>query len=411
MWGLYGLANTPLTAAIGGLYLAQWVVLDNHFPDIWYGGVFTLATIFLLLTSPFWGAWSDALERRKPFIVGMTVILLVAGGLLGLVATSALPAMTRVVLALVLFFVIQYFYQLSLIFYNTLIGQMATRGALGEVSGIGDFFDEVGWLLGPAALLPFATGMITLWGEPGRGQVFLPAVVIFAVLGLPMVLWFQEKKPGPGLRRPNLTQVYERTIFGLKRLAREDKSSLVFLVGFMFVSDALLTAQLYFAIYLDRVFGIADTEKFFLLATMQGVAVFSALILGRLSDRFGAKRVLILACWILFGGLFLVAVTPSLSLIYMVSAVLGVGFAGFYVTSRSLLLKISPVGSQGEYFGFYSTFQKFASVIGPLTWGAVTFLLKDYGTFKYRVAILALVLLVLVGIALMTRVSEKVSTQ
>src|SRR3990167_393366 len=94
LWGLYDLANTPLIAAIGGLYLAQWVVLDNHLDDIWYGGVFTLVTVF---------------------------ILLIAGGLLGLVAASSLPSFTRVILVLVLFFIIQYVYQVSLISYNSLL--------------------------------------------------------------------------------------------------------------------------------------------------------------------------------------------------------------------------------------------------------------------------------------------------
>ncbi|MBI4215410.1 MAG: MFS transporter [Parcubacteria group bacterium] len=407
LWGLYDFANTPLTAAIGGLYLAQWIVLDNRLDDIWYGGVFTLATIFLLFTSPFLGAWSDQLGKRKPFLTWMTFILLIAGGLLGIFATSSLPSITRVIIVLFLFFIVQYVYQVSLIFYNSLLKQLSTSKTIGKISGIGQFFGELGWLLGPAILLPFATGKITLWGEPGRAQVFIPSVLILVILGLPMIFWFRERKVKLKEKNIDFKVVYSRTIQGLVVLFKENKNAALFLVAFMFVSDALLTAQLYFAIYMDQIFKVGDTQKFLALASLEVVAILSSLIVGKLSDNYGTKRLLILSCWILFFGFFVLSVNSSLPVIYILASLLGLGFAGFYVTSRALLLKISPVAQHGEYFGFYSTFQKFASIIGPLTWGATTLLLKDYGVVRYRVAVLALAFLMLVGTLLMNRVHEE----
>lgn len=407
LWGLYDFANTPFTAAIGGLYLAQWVVLDNHLDDIWYGGVFTLATIFLLLTSPFWGAWSDQIGKRKPFITWTTFILLITGGLLGFVATSSLPSVTRVIIVLVLFFLAQYMYQVSLIFYNSLLKQLSTPRTIGKISGVGAVFGEFGWLLGPALLLPFATKQITIWGEPGRAQVFIPSIIILAALGLPMIFWLKEKKIKLEEKTADFKTVYDRTIKGLLALTKENKNATLFLVGFMFVSDALLTAQLYFAIYMDQVFKVGDTQKFLALASLQAVAILSAYIMGKFSDKLGIKRLLVLSCWILFFGILLLSMNSSLSIVYVLSSLLGIGFAGFYLTSRALLLKISPVGQHGEYFGFYSTFERFASIIGPLTWSTTTLLLKDYGILKYRAAALALAVLVLIGTLLLTRVREE----
>ena len=407
LWGLYDFANTPLTAAIGGLYLAQWVVLDNHLDDIWYGSVFTLSTIFLLVTSPFLGAWSDQVGKRKPFINWMTYILIIAGVLLGFTAASSFSPFTRVIIVLFLFFIIQYVYQTSLIFYNALLKQLSTSKTIGKISGIGQFFGELGWLLGPAILLPFATGKITLWGEPGRAQVFLPAVIILAILGLPMVFWFKEKQVTPEEKKTSFRAIYNKTIQGLMALFKENKNAALFLLAFMFVSDALLTAQLYFAIYLDQLFRIGDTQKLVVLAAMEIVAILSAYVIGKLSDRYGIKKLLVLSCWILFFGFFTVSINSSLPIIYVLASLIGLGIAGFYVTSRALLLKISPISQQGEYFGFYSTFQKFASIIGPLTWSATTLLLKDYGVFRYRAAVLALALLMLIGTLLMSRVREE----
>lgn len=405
LWGLYDFANTPLTAAFGGLYLAQWVVLDNHLDDLWYGGVFVAATILLLITSPFLGAWSDQVGRRLPFLKWATIIMLVLGTLLGLVATSSLPAIPRVTVVLFLFFFLQYFYQSSLIFYNALITQLSSAKNIGKISGIGQFFSELGWLIGPAILLPFANRSVTLFGEPGRAQVFLPAVAVLALLGLPMVFLFKEKTQS-ALTKVNLSQIYSGTITGLRALFKDNKNAAVFLVAFVFVSDALLTTQLYFAIYLDQVFKISDNQKFLALALLEIVAIPSAYLLGRLSDKFGIKRLLIFSCLdltIVYIGL---ALTSSLLTVYVLTSLVGLGFAGFYATTRALLPKISPASQHGEYFGLYSTFQKFASVVGPLVWGVVVFLLKDMGTAKYRWGIISMATLVLIGTALFTKVRE-----
>lgn len=404
LWGLYDFANTPLTAAIGGLFLAQWIVLDNKLDDIWYGGTYAIATILLLFTSPFWGAWSDQTGKRMPFLSWMTLILLITGTFLGIVATSSLPSITRVILVLILFFLIQYFYQVSLIFYNSLLTSISTLKTRGIVSGIGNVFSELGWLLGPAILLPFATG-ITLFGEPGRGQVFIPSVLILLVLGLPMIFWFSETKTKLVVKIDFKT-VYDKTIQGFVSLIRKNKNATIYLASFMFISDALLTAQLFFAIYLDQIYKISDTQKLLALVVMGIFAIPSSYVFGKLNDIYGSKKLLLLACSNLIVAFFLIAITSSLPLMYILTSFLGIGFGGFYTVSRVLLTKISPATSLGEYFGFYSTFERFASIIGPLTWGGVTFFLRDFGEIKFRAAVLALVGLMIIGTILLTQVKE-----
>lgn len=103
LWALYNFANTPITVAMGGLFLAQWVVLDNKFDDIWYGTTFTLATIVLLITSPFLGAWSDAVGKRMPFLKWTTYIQVIVGLLLGFVAVLRIATIPKVITVLVLF--------------------------------------------------------------------------------------------------------------------------------------------------------------------------------------------------------------------------------------------------------------------------------------------------------------------
>lgn len=410
LWGLYDFANTPLTVAMGGLFLAQWVVLDNHLPDIWYGGVFTAATVVILITSPFWGALSDSMNKRMPLLKWTTLAFIILGLLTSFVIVSPIARMIRVYLVLALFFFLQYVYQISLIFYNLLMESISTPNTRGTISGIGQLFGELGWLLSPLFLLPFSAGMIVLAGEPGRGQVFLPATILMAILGIPMLVWFKEHKPKTKGASPNFSLVLKSTFTGLKRLVKENKNVAIFLFSFMFISDALLTASLYFAIYMDQVFQATDFQKYLALALMEIVNIISCYIVGRLSDKKGIKKLYVIAC-IDLAIIFAVApFVSSLSTFYIVSCIIGFGFGAFYTTSRALLFKIAPTKKIGEYFGIFSTFQKFASIIGPLTWGGITLLLINYGVFKYKVAIFSISILVLIGLILATKVKEKRTT-
>ncbi len=407
LWALYNFANTPITIAMGGLFLAQWVVLDNKIDDIWYGGTFTLATILLLITSPFLGAWSDKTGRRMPFLKWSTYIQVIVGLTLGIVAVSGMASVPKVIIVLVLFFFLQYFYQISLIFYNALLDSLSKSSNIGRVSGITETFDNIGWLLGPAILLPFSLGYITFFGQPGRTQVFLPAVIIFMITGLPMIFWFKEQKLKNVSQKIDFKDAYKETIDGFKMLIRKEKNVTRFLISFMLVSDALLTASLYFAIYLDRVFKISDIQKYLALALLEITVILSAYIAGKIADKIGNKKVLLLSCINLTLAYGLISVTSSLPLTYVLSAFVGLGYGGFYTVSRAMLIKISPSSKLGEYFGFYSTFQKFASIIGPLTWGAITLALKNYGVFRYRAGIFALSILMLIGTLLLIKVKEK----
>jgi len=408
LWSLYDFAVTPLVAATGGLFLAQWLVLDNHLPDIWYGGVFSLTTIVLLLTSPFFGAWSDQIGKRKPFLVISSICLLVAGVLLGITATSHLPSMTKIILVLFFFFVIQYTYQTGLVFYNSLLQTLSNSQTVGKISGIGQLFYNTGWLVIPFVLYPFATGKISLWGEPGRAQVFLPATIIFALCSLPMILWFREEKAKKPRAVIGLRTVCAKTVNGLVTLWKENKNVLLFLVAFMLVADALLTEALYFALYLDRLFHVSEMDKMLVVTVFGACLMLGAYFFGRWSDQYGTKKMLLVSCFILLSTFIAFGANNIFLLTYFFAAVFGIGHAGFWVTSRALLVKISPSSQSGEYFGFYSTFQKFASIFGPLTWGVITMSLNRHGTISYRVAVFALAIFTLVGTLLMMQVKEVV---
>jgi MFS transporter, UMF1 family len=409
LWGLYDFGNSFITIAITGLYLSQWIIIDNKFDDIWYGMTFSLATILLLITSPFLGSWSDKIGKRLPFLKLATIVLIIFGFLLGVITNLPIPVFPKVISVLAIFLVIQYAYQISLIFFDTLLDQISTPKTRGKISGIGEAFAEFGWIIGPAVLLLFANGTITLFGTPGRSQVFLPAAILTALFTLPMLLWFKESRLKER-KIKDTSSVYKETIVGIKNLIRKDKNVFLYLVSFMFVSDALLTLLLYFGVFLDKVYKITDNEKVIALVTMQIVATIAALIIGGVTDKLGSKRVMLISCLILVTGFTIACLLSNVSHLYFIAAFLGIGTSGFYVTGRALLINISPKERLGEYFGFYGTFQRFASILGPLLWGLIVLSLKNYEDLSYRIAGISMVLLMMIGIILLIKVKEVQNT-
>jgi UMF1 family MFS transporter len=73
---------------------------------------------------------------------------------------------------------------------------------------------------------------------------------------------------------------------------------------------------------------------------------------------------------------------------------------GTQALSRSLFASMIPPHKSGEFFGFYSVFEKFSSILGPLL-----FAITIERTGSSRNAILSVILFFIVGAAILSRVN------
>lgn len=95
-----------------------------------------------------------------------------------------------------------------------------------------------------------------------------------------------------------------------------------------------------------------------------GLAI-SLPIVGKLSDRYGRKRLFIVEI-ILFGiGSLMVALSPSFEF-YLVSRLIqALGGGGIFIIGSSHILSTLPLKDQGKYLGLLGGMNGIASVIGP----------------------------------------------
>jgi MFS transporter, UMF1 family len=114
----------------------------------------------------------------------------------------------------------------------------------------------------------------------------------------------------------------------------------------------------------------------------------------------------VLTTWV--GALVLAAASLEPAVFILVGIIAGAALGGTWVSDRVFLVRLVPEARVGEAFGLYGLAGKFSAVTGPVIWGATLFLLEPaIGRDAYRVAILAQLVLMIAGIAVLRGVTDQ----
>ncbi|HEY7009437.1 MAG TPA: MFS transporter, partial [Jatrophihabitantaceae bacterium] len=177
--------------------------------------------------------------------------------------------------------------------------------------------------------------------------------------------------------------------------------TLAFLVAFLIYNDGIQTVTTVAAQYGDKQLQLSDTVLLTAILLVQFVAFAGAIWLGRLAERFGAKRVVLgsLVVWIccVAAGYSLQpgVVWQFFALAIVIALVLG----GSQALSRALFSRMIPAGAEAQYFSFYEISDSGTSWLGPLVFGLVY-----QNTGSYRGALISLAIFFVVGFVLLARV-------
>src|SRR6266550_217758 len=90
-WALYDFANTVFSMNIATLYFAAWLVADLGHSNTLYATVNGIASALVVVSIPVFGAVSDATQRRKPWVMGFTLIACLATVLMAILGQMGLP--------------------------------------------------------------------------------------------------------------------------------------------------------------------------------------------------------------------------------------------------------------------------------------------------------------------------------
>jgi UMF1 family MFS transporter len=137
-----------------------------------------------------------------------------------------------------------------------------------------------------------------------------------------------------------------------------------------------------------------------LILVVNITAAVGAFLFGWLQDRLGHKPLLaiVLMGWMLAIGLFWFS--ESRSVVWLAANVAGLCMGASQSVGRALVGVLCPPAREAEIFGLWGLAVKLASILGPLSYGAVSWISGG----DHRTAMLCTALFFVAGLVILTRI-------
>jgi len=381
-WCLFDFANSAYSAVIVvtvfSVYYVSYIVGNEHgLGDLWWGRAISMSLLLVVLTGPFFGALADRAGMRKRFFIAFT------GLCIGCIALFATLEQGMIVRGFALIAVANFAFESSQIYYNAYLPDIAPPERLGTVSGLGFAIGYLGSIVGLVVALP-------LVNAKQFNLIWILVAAFFAVFSIPAFLAMPTDRANPD-RRVNFAHIF-RDVLGNERLRR-------FLLAYFVYFDGVETTIVFSGIFAATTLKFTTPEVIKLFLAVQFSALAGALLLARPTDRWGAKRVISLTLLLWVGvsiGAYLAQTKPTFT---AVAVTAGLGLGSIQAASRALMASLIPRGKESELFGFYALCGKSSSILGPLVFGAVSYLAGNQ-----RAAVAAVGVFFIVGLLLLQRV-------
>lgn len=402
-WSLFDFCNS-FVIINGSLYISQWVT-SHGVREFWYGFAFSVSTVALLLTAPAIGWIVDRTARRVSWLRAQTILITLLALAIPFVVLTLPEGLTRVVLVLVLFFFLNFFYQTSLIFYDSMLPRVVSGRRTPILSGIGEGLGHFGSIAGIFLMLPLAKTGVPPLLPPGGIFTLAPAGLLSGITVLIVLSFLRNRELSLPAREIAIRDRYRESADQLLDSTR-DPVVRRFLLAFYLYGDAILSVQLFIPIYLREVWSLPSDKVALTVILALVTSGIGAVAAGGLASRVGVRRLLLIVLWLWSVGLVAIALSPTFEVFLAFFTPCGFLFGAVWALSRAFLAIAGNEDRMGFYFGLYSVAERFSAILGPLVWGAVVWLLAGFGPWAHRSAMLAMALLLLCGALIARRLPE-----
>jgi UMF1 family MFS transporter len=363
----------------------------------------TIAAIIVALLSPILGAISDYAAAKKRMLAGSMLV--------GATATAGMFFIQRgdLTLASTLFVIAIIGATASVVFYEALLPHIASPAELDRVSSAGYAMGYIGgglllavnlaWIQRPDLFgLPSGEGLSDQAASLPARLAFVSVALWWVVFSLP--LFRRVREPARTLEadeqggRSTVAMAFQRLGETMRQLMGFRQAFLM-LLAFLIYNDGIQTIIKMATAYGTEI-GIGQSALITAVLMVQFIGVPFAFLFGMLASRIGAKRSVFVGL-VAYTAISIIGYFMTTALhFFILAGLVGMVQGGTQALSRSLFATLIPAHKSGEFFGFYSVFEKFSSIFGPLLF-SVTIAV----TGSSRNAVLAVIAFFAVGAALL----------
>ena len=393
---MYDFANSGYTTVvITAVFNAYFVaVVAGNAPWATFAWTAALAVSYalIMITAPVIGAYADVHAAKKRLLLFTTV------GCVVFTAGLALVGRGELALGIALVILSNFFFGSGENLIAAFLPEIARGEAMGKVSGWGWSLGYCGGLVALGLCIVYVT---YAQAHGATADEFVPVTMLitaalFAIASLPTFIFLRERAQ-PVVGASDVV----KSAFGRLREtlghARRHADLWRFLVCVVFYQAGIQTVVALAAVYAQEVMKFTTRDTLFLILVVNITAAVGAFAFGHVQDRLGHVMTLVIT---LIGWLVAVVLAwtaESAMMFWIVANLVGVCMGSSQSAGRALVGYLSPPARTAEFFGLWGLAVKLSAILGPVTYGVVTWVTHG----DHRFAMLVTGAFFVVGMAIL----------
>jgi UMF1 family MFS transporter len=236
--------------------------------------------------------------------------------------------------------------------------------------------------------------------EAVAGTMLITAA-IYVLAALPTFLLLRERARPTGLALPGLVEAMRRLRDTFAHARQYRDLLLVFACGTCYQAGVATVIALA-AIYAQEAMGFKTEDTIKLILAVNVTAAIGAFLFGYAQDRIGKVNALRVTLVLWFVGNILAYMAQTQAVFWVAANLAGICMGSSQSAGRALVAYLSPAGRSAEFFGLWGFATRLAAILGPLSYGAVTWITGG----NHRLAILMSSVFFLSALAILAFVNE-----
>ena len=401
-FALYDFANSAFTTIIitfiFSTYFAKQIAPNPVLGQSYWGWTIGITGLLVALIGPLIGSFADKKNCTEFFIKLFTIICIILTSFLWF----SKPSEKYLLYTLIIVALANFFYELSLIFYNSILKRISNYNNLGKSSGFSFALGYIGGILILIVCIKiFIDNDVLPFGlsKENSENIRATSIVValwYLIFSIPFLFSLKKKIKNKIERSSNNIKKIKNLFWdkGLNNLGK-------FLLARMLYADGLNAIIIMGGIFAVGVFNLEIKDLLVLSVLMNITAFIGAIIGGYANDKFSSKSVIIFS---LLGLIF-----SSAIILFIKTKIFFLIFAsinGFFIgpiqsASRVFITKSIDKNNQASGFGLFALSGKLTSFIGPLLVSTLTYISNSQ-----RIGFSAAIILLLIGLLVLLKVKK-----